>query len=82
MSAFFLLPNISGGGLIVMGAPNSYTPPFWTGNDPNRYNFQSGGQDLGYAPLYFNAHNSNAIYTDNGKVLPLSISKQSYIIYK
>lgn len=30
----------------------------------------------------FNAHNSNAIYTDNGKVMPLSISKQSYIIYK
>ena len=28
------------------------------------------------------AHNSNAVYQDNGKVLPLSISKHSYIIYK
>lgn len=31
---------------------------------------------------YFNAHNSNAVYTDNGLILPKSISKQSYIIYK
>ena len=29
-----------------------------------------------------NAHNDNAIYTDNGLVLPKSISKQSVIIYK
>lgn len=32
--------------------------------------------------LRLNAHNSNAIYTDNGLILPSSISKQSYIIYK
>ena len=31
---------------------------------------------------FFNAHKSNAIYTDNGLILPKSISKQSYIIYK
>ena len=30
----------------------------------------------------FNAHNYNAVYTDNGLILPKSISKQSYIIYK
>ncbi len=28
------------------------------------------------------ASRSNSIYTDSGNVLPLSISKQSYIIYK
>ena len=32
--------------------------------------------------LRLNAHNSNAVYTDNGLILPKSISKQSYIIYK
>ena len=35
-----------------------------------------------YQAIVLNAHNSNAVYQDNGKVLPLSISKQSYIIYK
>ena len=30
----------------------------------------------------FNANASNLIYTDNGLILPKSISKQSYIIYK
>lgn len=32
--------------------------------------------------INFDANNSNAIYTDNGLILPKSISKQSYIIYK
>lgn len=68
------LPNISGGGLIVTGSSNSYTPPLRTGNDPNRYQFQSGGQDLGYVPLYFNAHDSKAVYIDSGKVYPLSLA--------
>ena len=35
-----------------------------------------------HSKAVFNAYDSNAVYTDNGKVMPLSISKQSYIIYK
>lgn len=42
-----------------------------------------GGNTIGTVEkLNFNASSSNSIYTDNGKVMPLSISKQSYIIYK
>ena len=42
------------------------------------------GYGSAYQPTYydFNAHNSNAVYSDNGLILPKSISKQSYIIYK
>lgn len=44
-------------------------------------NSTSGTNNMDFI-LHFNASRSNAIYTDNGKVMPLSISKQSYIIYK
>lgn len=43
-------------------------------------NGSSGSQPLGSGD--FDASKSNAIYTDNGLILPRSISKQSYIIYK
>ncbi len=42
----------------------------------------AGGENLLSNTMIFNAHNSNAVYSDNGLVLPNSISKQSYIIYK
>lgn len=51
--------------------------------------FQAGDSAGGFtggsghlSVIDFSASRSNSIYTDNGKVLPLSISKQSYIIYK
>lgn len=38
-------------------------------------NYSSGGgNQRAYAAFYFNAHKSNAIYTDNGKVYPLSLA--------
>jgi hypothetical protein len=44
------------------------------------HGFEGGYID--YHNLSFNANSSNSIYTDNGLILPSSISKQSYIIYK
>ena len=40
-------------------------------------NISTQGKKIG-----FSAVNSNSIYTDNGLILPQSISKQSFIIYK
>lgn len=46
------------------------------------WNLGSGGSTFATYIFSINANNSNSIYIDNGKVMPLSISKQSYIIYK
>lgn len=44
--------------------------------------YTTGAANTERAHIYFNANSSNSLYTDNGKVMPLSISKQFYIIYK
>lgn len=38
------------------------------------YTQGTGEQDPGYYLFNFNAHNSNSVYTDNGKVYPLSLA--------
>ena len=77
------LPNITGWfrlnrGVISQTYPNS-DGCFSTRNSSVEYG--SSGT-YGNNTVDFNAHDSNSIYTDSGKVLPKSISKQSYIIYK
>ena len=47
----------------------------------NIANIDPGGSFLAFN-LYLNAYDSNLVYQDNGTVMPLSISKQSFIIYK
>lgn len=42
----------------------------------------NSGSANGWGQINLNAYNSNNIYTDNGLILPKSIGKQSYIIYK
>ena len=43
---------------------------------------QSGGVARSAHCIYLDLNKNNSIYTNNGLVLPSSISKQSYIIYK
>ena len=62
----------------MSGAPTSGA--FYSENAGNGQN--DGSASIMFRYLGFNANSSNSVYTDNGKVLPLSISKQSYIIYK
>lgn len=73
-------PNITGqsksficyGALISSGAlgsgKDSASPHAYAGNSGNDKNI-----------LYFNASNSNSIYTDNGSIIPLSLAL-NYVI--
>lgn len=79
------LPNITG--LVYMFHDNSsgaVTSGAFSWNTQRRVNqaFFAGENNAPITDLIFNTHNSNSIYTDNGLILPSSISKQSYIIYK
>ena len=77
------LPNITGA--FDFYADNarirSYSGAFSAQANAGRMteNIQAPTTSLGYV---FDASQSNSIYTASGKVIPLSISKQSYIIYK
>lgn len=80
----FRLPNITGSiGSMQTGVYDSH-PDFSGVFSFTDYSLDSAIQGNGWCrgQLNFNAHDSNSVYQDNGKVLPLSISKQSYIIYK
>ena len=86
------LPNITGS--IIPTANIGETPNSYLQNQDgagalsslyqNVYGYNCGGSSRANtnSGIKFDASNSSLIYTDNGKILPLSISKQSYIIYK
>ena len=46
------------------------------------YNQVSSGSNSSQTQLDFDASQSNSVYNDKGSGLPLSISKNSYIVYK
>ena len=79
---YLWLPNIKGQ-LASPTYPFSHTQPspLWIPYTDSNY-INSGSQSSGTSRVTFDASKVHSIYTDNGKVLPLSISKQSYIIYK
>ena len=62
----------------------------WLDTSTGAFRLDSGGTNrpepatgtVGGTTNRFNASWYSSVYTDNGKVMPLSISKQSYIIYK
>lgn len=59
------------------GNPN-YSGAFFSTLDQNAA-ISAGGGNLKNSELRFSANNSNSIYTDNGKVYPLSLAL-NYII--
>jgi hypothetical protein len=85
------LPNINGSiDNFIINSQSAYNQ--YVANTTGAFTAGSTSQvptDYGYGSYYlvhykttFNANSSNAIYSDNGLILPKSISKQSYIIYK
>ena len=65
------LPNITGGFYA-----DTYTTGYGSGafsSQTNNYSNEAGS-NRAYAYFSFDAHKSNAIYTDNGKVYPLSLA--------
>ena len=76
------LPNISGGdGIRLISLSPQDIPPLRTeAFGPVSYGLVSG-IDLCYSRLYFNAHDSNAVYKDNGHVYPLSLALLPCIKY-
>lgn len=67
--------------MVVGDSIPSYSGALSIGTGNARWSTTSGSRTM-MNKLLLNANNSNAIYTDNGLILPKSISKQSYIIYK
>jgi len=65
---------------------NPVTTPDFYGSllvkNPQQVGTVASGNTHNTLDLEIDASKTSSVYTDNGKVLPLSISKQSYIIYK
>ena len=72
------MSNVINGTLANAGTIGALTNTIGMYSAPNVSQYSSGTCQA----IVLNAHNSNAVYQDNGLILPKSISKQSYIIYK